>query len=178
MRMSLRECAGSALILLAALAQAAPCTLHPVAVNPVAPGRHDAFAAVGHTLRVEFRNDTGQDDVRVFPESPLTIRHLRSRRSCTIQGGVWDRDSVFLSNDERVLVVLEFSGESNHLISYSTATCRKRGDLDVSGGRWAVTPSGIVVGSHCTARDLESCQEKHTVPLKKLCSPGGEAHER
>jgi len=145
------------------------CALHNLSIDPIEPGRRDIFAGVGHTVRVEFRNDSDRDPVRVFPEPPMTIHQLDTNKSCDINGGIWVRDSVFLSEDEKLLVVLEFSGESNHLLAYNTGTCKRQGDIDVSDGRWSVNGSKITLGTGCTSRDITSCKKKRVFPVTKFC---------
>jgi hypothetical protein len=154
-------------------------TLRRLPIDPLDAASRKVFAGSGRAVRVEFTNDSNRDPVKVFPEPPLTIRQLNADTSCTIDGGVWVRDSVFLSEDEQMLVVLEFSGDLNQLIAYNTGTCKKLGQINVSGGRWAVNGSEILVGTHCATRDVHSCKKQRAIPVSKLCkSSSGDGDER
>ena len=160
--------------------EAAPgCALHNLSIDPVSSDRRDLFVGTGRFVRVEFHNQSTSDSVRVFPEPPLVVRRLDKDASCSIDGGVWQRSSVFLSQDEKVLVVLEFSGSSNRLLAYDTANCAQTGSLDVSGKHWRIEGSEIRLGSHCSGDDLANCRNKRTVSVRALChADHGEDHGR
>ena len=150
------------------------CALKNLAIEPLNPGRTDKFAGSGKDVRVEFTNYRTRTPVRVFPEPPLTVRHVPANTSCNIDGGVWARDSVFLSSDEALLLVLEFSGDSNELVAYDTNSCRKLTTVDVSNARWLVKGSTIVVATGCTSKDINACRNKKLVPMDTFCGPGKE----
>jgi hypothetical protein len=147
------------------------CTLMNLAIEPLKAGRTDKFAGSGKDVRVEFTNYRTQGPVRVFPEPPMTVRQLRANTTCNIDGGVWARNSVFLSSDEALLLVLEFSGDSNELVAYDTHSCRKLTSVDVSGARWLVKGSVILVATGCTAKDINACRNKKEVPMDAFCGP-------
>lgn len=154
-------------------------TLHRLSINPTSPENRKIFVGAGEKVRVEFKNESDHETVRVFPEPPMIVRQLAAKTNCEIDGGVWARDSVFLSADEEILVVLEFSGDLNRLVAYDTGTCRKLGDLDVSGRRWSVDGSKIKLGTQCTTRDVASCKKRREIPVNRLCNAAsGDGNER
>jgi hypothetical protein len=153
-------------------------TLHRLSIDPIRPENRRIFVGAGEKIRVEFKNESDREAVKVFPEPPMIVRQVGARTNCEIDGGVWARDSVYLSADEEILLVLEFSGDLNHLVAYDTGNCRKLGDLDVSGGRWSVIGSEIVLGTQCRTRDVASCKKKREIPVSKLCnSASGDGNE-
>jgi len=145
-------------------------SLHRLTIDPISPDRRDIFAGQGKTVRVEFHNYSDSDPVEVFPEPPLTVRRPATNTSCEIDGGVWPRDSVFLSDDEKILVVAEFSGSSAHLLAYDTGTCKIQGNIDISNARLSVSGKEITLATRCSDNDMKSCKSRRVVPASKLCS--------
>ena len=145
------------------------CALQHLEINPIAHDRKDTFVGKGRTLDIQFSNESKKEPIKVFPEPPIKVFHHQSGLHCEIDGGVWLRDGVFLSNNEALLVVLEFSGASNHLKFYSTENCSQRSDLDVSGARWKIESNKITIGRLCSDRRIESCKKRRLVDVNKLC---------
>ena len=147
------------------------CALTRVLINPIESNRTDVFVGKGKTIEVQFRNESTRPVVDVFPEPPLTVNNQASGRSCDIDGGVWVRQSVYLSRDEKMLVVQEFSGSNDHLVFYDTNTCEKRSEIDVSMALWRISKNRISVGRECSGEDMRTCRSLREFILGKLCNP-------
>ena len=122
--------------------------------------RGDAKALVGYGKRVEvrFKTESGRDDVEVFPEPPLVI--INDGHACEVDGGVWVRVSVHLSDNEDVLMVQEFSGSNDELVFYDTSTCKELRRIDVSALRWWLEGSQLLLGSSCSGKDFDTCSDR------------------
>lgn len=132
-----------------------------VQVNPVSADRSDVFVGRGESVLVEFVNESGNREVTVFPEPPITVTHNLTGTRCTIDGGVWVRDAVFLCHDEKVLIMQEFSGSNDFLTFYDTNSCAKLRSIDISNLEWGFVGPELVVGK----------VKAQKIPLKKLCDP-------
>lgn len=133
-----------------------------VQVNPISADRIDAFVGIGKSVVVEFINESGHKNVEVFPEPPITVTHSRRGTRCTIDGGVWVRNSVFLCKDENILILQEFSGSNDFLNFHDTKSCVKLRSIDVSNAKWAF------VGPHLVVKKAK----EQKIPLKNLCRSG------
>lgn len=127
------------------LAVARECALTALPINPIAADRSDFFVGISGKLELRFVNDKTAGEVTVFPEPPLLITNLASKANCAIDGGVWVRKSVFVSQDNKVLVTQEFSGSNDFLIFYNTETCQKLYEIDVSNSNWSIHGGDINV---------------------------------
>ena len=119
------------------------CRFLPVAVEPAAPGEFALYRGVLGSLSLEFRNEKRDGEVSVFPESPLVLRDVQTGKRCEIDGGVWVRNAVYLSDDARVLMLQEFSGSSDQLVFHRTTDCRRMAALDISGAQWSLRDDGL-----------------------------------
>ena len=160
-----------AMLLGTGAATACDCALQRVPVEPIASGRHDIYVGKASTLELRFHNDSAKAEVDVFPEPPLTIGHPATGATCDIDGGIWVRQAVYLSRDEKTLLVQEYSGSNDQLVMYDTATCRKTGEIDVSGARWKITADRISIGRQCSGDDIGTCQQVKQVSLDHTCKP-------
>jgi hypothetical protein len=151
---------------------AAACegALAQVQIDPVEPGRTDVFTGKGRTVEIRFTSDTGQADPDVFPEPPLVVRNLASGAECKINGGIWVRRSVWLTADERGVVVEEYSGSNDRLAVYDTASCKELSALDVSEARWQVADGQLTTGKTCTGEAVGTCKETQRQVLGKACA--------
>jgi len=147
------------------------CALTQVPINPIEPARNDIFVGKAATLELRFRNESARQGVDVFPEPPLTVHHSASGESCDIDGGIWVRRSVYLSADEKILLVQEFSGSNDQLVFYDTTTCKKRSEIDVSGARWKIANNQISIGRQCSGEDITTCRSIKQLGLDKFCNP-------
>jgi hypothetical protein len=122
------------------------------------PDLPQEFVANGDRIEVHFRSYTERADIDAFPEPPVTIVNRITNEQCIINdGGIWVRAEVYLSNDERVLLVNEFSGSGSDLISYDTSTCQQIKQMDVSDMHWSIDGADAYVGETCTGDNMSSC---------------------
>lgn len=155
-----------------ATSPAAACegALAQVQIDPIEAGRTDVFTGKGRTVELNFNSDTGQADPDVFPEPPLIVRNIASGAECRITGGIWVRRSVWLTADERGVVVEEYSGSNDRLAVYDTATCKQLSALDVSDARWQVTDGQLTTGKTCTGDTVQTCKETQRHTVGKACA--------
>jgi len=112
--------------------------------NPNGNGSHTfirEFIGNGQRIRIIFTNDQEgpEHTIKIFPEPPITLRNNQTNTVCHInEGGIWARDQVYLSQDEHYLLLSEYSGSSEDLVSYNTGTCERFQRLDVSGLDWVI----------------------------------------
>ena len=134
-----------------------------LSVNPVDPVKKDIFIGKGSNIEVIFRNESKNEVIDVFPEPPMTIRNKVGGHSCDIDGGIWVRQSVWLSNDEKTLIVQEYSGSNDFLVIYDTGTCEKLNELDVSDSLWEISGDSISISHGCYDSNIDTCPtvEKH-----------------
>jgi hypothetical protein len=131
----------------------------PVEIKPASAADSARFTGAGRDIEIEFINDSGGADVEVFPEPPLTIRSKSAAKSCQADGGIWVRKSAYLSDDERILMLQEYSGSNDALVFYDTHSCLRRFSLDISGARWQFENGGLVLGRECVTELASSCKQ-------------------
>jgi hypothetical protein len=145
---------------------ACACTLNKVEIAPVAAENGDTHHGTVGDVEIVFHNDVKDHPVTLFPEPPMTVRHLQPAGQCAVDdGGVWGRDGVWLSGDGRTLVTTESSGSAQDLVFRDTRTCAKVGQLDVAGAQWRVEGKQLVID--------EGGSKRHTkrVLLDTACRP-------
>jgi hypothetical protein len=134
-------------------------------IAPSSPGSTKDFVGGQGKVKVHFQNFNERADVEVFPEPPMTIQAGDGR--CDVDGGVWVRNSVYLSGSGRVLMVQEYSGSSDELVFYSTQTCKEELRIDVSGAKWAMSGERLLIGKGCTLDAVANCPKVVTYALDK-----------
>lgn len=145
-------------------------TFNRLAVEPVRGGS-DRFSASGKRVEVSFDNysDAPVAEVDAFPEPPVRLRDRLSGSYCEIvDGGVWARDGVYLDGLEQIVLMNEFSGSASDLVAYDTGTCEEIGRLDVSGLRWEINGSEVLLGKDCASSDLKRCSVVRSIDLNAV----------
>ena len=144
-----------------------PVDLSP-ALSPTTPDSPRIFAGEGSKIEVRFRtySEAQSADIDSFPEPPVTVLNATEKTRCTIGGGNWARKDIYLSADERYLILGEFNAASDALVSYDTKTCREIKRLDVSGKRWDLQGSAMILGSNCTGAWIEDCKSMLGINLR------------
>jgi hypothetical protein len=109
------------------------------------------FSGKAGNIEVRFLTYRNAEDADIdsFPEPPVTVINSRENTQCTIDGGNWSRKDIYLSGDERYLLLGEFDGSYDALVSYDTGTCREIKRLDVSEMRWEIQGSEARLGKNC-----------------------------
>ncbi|EQM71948.1 hypothetical protein QYE80_24015 [Pseudomonas tohonis] len=159
-----------AALTLSACAQASDCGFAPLKLvaSPEAP---TTFVGDGQHLQVRFVNenpDIAEPDS--FPEPPVVLLDKASGKSCNIEdGGIWARDPLYLSHDEKRLVTYEFSGSNGELVAYDTATCKVLHRQDITGKRASIEGEELVLGADCD--DTGNCKTHAKQPVQPFCKP-------
>lgn len=104
--------------------------LRRVALAPVAKDG-STWGGGGRRVAVTLRNDGGSKEPDIFPEPPLVVAARKGGARCTIDGGIWTRDGVWLSADETLVATLTYSGSTSELAVYRTADCAKTAEEPV-----------------------------------------------
>lgn len=151
-----------------------PCRLTRLTAQPAADRPGEFIAAQGR-LEVIFHSDSTTAPIEVFPEPPVIVTDTVRETECRIEeGGIWIRDAVYVSKLGQTLMLKEYSGSNDWLAFYRTDDCVKIAEIDVSGARWAVVESRVVVGSDCSNDDLASCRSVRSIDLDGACrAPAG-----
>ncbi len=145
---------------------ACACTLDKVEIVPMTVENGDTYHGTSGDVEIVFHNDVKDHAVTLFPEPPMTVRHLQPAAECMVDdGGVWGRDGVWLSSDGRTLATTESSGSSQDLVFRDTRTCAKLGELDVAGAQWRVEGRQLVIDGGASKRHARR------VPLDAACRP-------
>ena len=161
---------GTFAILSVTIVNAGTCTLSILPINPIAPERTDIFIGESKLIEVQFRNEKTEGNVEVFPESPFIVKNHKLNTTCFIDGGVWVRKSVFVSNNDSVVVTQEFSGSNDSLNFYDVRTCKKINEIDVSNSTWVIRESEISI-SRQDAMNKKRGERLSTYQLNESCNP-------
>lgn len=158
--------------LVASQTLACACTLQKVEITPLAAENGDTYHGTVGDVEVLFHNDVADHPVTLFPEPPMTVRHLQPASQCVVDdGGVWGRDGVWLVDDGRTLVTTESSGSSQDLVFRDTRSCAKVATLDVAGVQWRVAGRTLLLRASGAKADRR-------VPLTAACRPAVAAKPR
>jgi len=153
---------------------------HKIAVQPFADAPKQ-FVASGRYIDILFQSDSDadSDDIDSFPEPPVIVLDHEAEMECMIEeGGIWARAEVYLSDDERYMLVYEFSGSSGDLVSYDTHTCREIKRVDVSGMHWRIDGNEARLGENCTGREMTSCASFKPLDLRQFVVPAAAGDEK
>lgn len=129
------------------------------------------FIASGKQVEVHFFSYREADSVAIdsFPEPPVIVRDKTSSAQCEIDdGGIWARAEVYLSADERYVLMNEFSGSGGDLVAYDTRTCKEVGRLDVSDSHWEIRGTEARLGQNCSGADMASCASFKPLDLSRF----------
>lgn len=132
--------------LIASITSVDACTLRKVDVTPAGAENGDTYHGIASGVEVVFHNDVKDHPVTLFPEPPMTVRHLSPPNECMVRdGGVWGRDGVWVTDDGRTLVTTESSGSSEDLVFRDTSSCATVASVDVAGKRWRLDGRMLVL---------------------------------
>jgi hypothetical protein len=141
-------------------AHALSCNYRALAIEPTSATRAELYKGSGKSVEVSFKNEEFEKPVEAFPESSMKLRRLDSGSQCEIDGGIWTRNAVFLSSDERMVIAKEFSGSNEQLSFYDTKSCALKAKIDVSNRAWKVESTQLTLGKACKSDHLESCAQQ------------------
>lgn len=134
-------------------------------IAPSSPDSSKDFVGERGRVKVHFQNFNERGDVEVFPEPPMTLQVGDGR--CDVDGGIWVRNSVYLSGSGRVLMVQEYSGSADELVFYATQSCKEELRIDVSGAKWAMSGERLLIGKGCSKAAVAECPNVVTYELDK-----------
>lgn len=161
--------AAAILSALVSMSSADACTFSNLPINPISPDNTDIFLGASEIIDVRFNNEKTEGNVDVFPDSPLIITNKKTNSTCSIDGGVWVRKDVYVSDDGMVVLAHEFSGSNDFLSFYDTRSCRKIGGLDISDSTWRLGEGDISVSRPEAANGKESIKLR-MYPLSEYCT--------
>ncbi len=148
------------------------CSYRALAIEPTSAVRAELYKGSGKNVEVSFKNEEFEKPVEAFPESSMKLRRLDSGAQCEIEGGIWVRSAVFLSNDERMVIAKEFSGSNEQLSFYDTKNCKLKAKVDVSNRAWKVESTHLTLGKTCKSDQLESCAQQSAHRWLANCRAG------
>lgn len=127
------------------LSSANACTFINLPINPISPEKTDIFLGKSEIIDIKFNNEKTEGYIEVFPDSQLIVTNRKTNSTCSIDGGVWVRKDIYVSDDNMVVMAHEFSGSSDFLSFYGTRSCKKIGEIDISNSMWRVEKLNISV---------------------------------
>lgn len=130
------------------------------------------FAGKGNKIEVTFltfpNSDIAPDKTEIFDEPPVTVLNATEETLCRIDGGNWTRGRNFLSDDERYLLLTEFSGAYEALVSYDTRTCQEIKRFTLSDKRWRLDNYSVLNFESCSDELLADCAPAQTLDLREF----------
>jgi hypothetical protein len=105
------------------IAQRSNCDLRLIDVEPTNPGDYRTYSGRGKVIELVFVNDRPGKPADVFPEPAIILKNITTGEKCQIEGGIWIKDRVYLTSDEKVAGLGCYSGSSVRLQLYDTETC-------------------------------------------------------
>ncbi len=133
------------------MAHADSCRFENIEVKPMLAGKYDVFQAKTRHLDIRCSSTANDAHVDAFPEPPLQIINSKTstdtstNTQCAINGGIWVRKDVFVSQDEHILITHEYSGSNDFLMFYKTDDCSKVQEIDVSYAHWKIRANTLRV---------------------------------
>lgn len=131
------------------------CKFIKLEVRSAKPDDFSLYHASTQNLRLDFINPEPQRPTDLFPEPPLRVTSSNPKRHCDIDGGIWRKDHVYLSHDETVLALLEYSGSNSWLAFYSTDSCKSLMQIELHG-QWQLNDEQLIDQGRCACTDSES----------------------
>ena len=120
---------------------------------------------------MHFRNEDAPNPAEVFPDPLVTVKNVKTAKSCDILDGSGIRSdkSVYLDTSNRMLILYQYSGSNDFLIFYDPNTCQKLTEIDVSGKSWEISGDRISTHQYCMGNDLTPCPTIQEFKLDNRC---------
>ena len=151
---------------LTSCAGASTCSFTKIDINAADTHKNDIFSGSSGHIEIRLNSEMNDSLVELFPEPPLTIINKKTQTQCNINGGVWVRNSVFVSSNRSTLATYEFSGSSGSLNFYDTTTCKMIATVDTSDYTWELTSSNLKM-----VRMGSKTKEKINYKINSACKP-------
>lgn len=127
-----------------ALSSAYACTFNKLDITPLNQEGDTVYIGKSDSIEIRFNNEKTDGSVEVFPEVPLTIINHKTNMQCEIKdGGIWVRDTVFLSDDKKMLLTREYSGSNSSLVFHNMNTCKKEAEISLPTLNWSLKKNAI-----------------------------------
>ena len=154
---------------IASISSANACTFINLPINPISPEKIDTFLGESEVIDIKFNNEKTEGKIEVFPDSPLIVTNKKTNSTCSIDGGVWVRKDVYVSDDNTVIMAHEFSGSNDFLSFYATQSCKKIGEIDISNSMWTVEKLRISVSKQGATNGKKPIKPR-IYSLSKYCT--------
>lgn len=157
-----------------AIAQYDKCDLHRVSVQPMLPLTSKQYKADGKVFALMFESgEITENGNVIFPDPLLTIKNLRTFKSCQItEGGIWINNAVYLTSNEAVIGLGWYSGSSLGLDLFSTDTCQRISSTPGLSG-YKIEADRIISSGGCEPLDkknnIASCYPSVVQKLTATC---------
>lgn len=151
------------------ISSANACTFINLPINPISPDKIDTFLGKSEIIDIKFNNEKTEGNIEVFPDSPLIVTNRKTNSTCSIDGGVWVRKDIYVSDDNMVIMAHEFSGSNDILSFYGTQTCKKTGEIDISNSTWKLEKLNISVSKQGVTNSKKPINPR-IYPLTKYCT--------
>jgi hypothetical protein len=151
------------------ISSANACTFINLPITPLSPEKIDTFLGITEIIDVRFNNEKTEGNIEVFPDSPLIITNRKTNSACSIDGGVWVRKDIYVSDDSTVILAHEFSGSNDFLTFYDARDCKKIGEIDISNSVWRVGKLNISVTNQKAANNKKVLKPR-MYSLTKYCT--------
>lgn len=158
-----------------AIPTAKACTFINVAINPQTPEITNSYVGGNESIEIKFNNEITEGNIEVFPDSALAVSHKKQNLACLIEGGVWVRKDVYVSDDNMTILAHEFSGSYDALNFYDASNCKKIGEIDISDATWKLDGANLYVSRYQTASRQKSTRTR-IFPLANYCKKLDQRH--
>lgn len=146
------------------------CTFINLPINPISPEKIDTFLGKSEFVDIKFNNEKTEGNIEVFPDSPLIVTNKKTNSTCSIDGGVWVRKDIYVSDDNAIIMAHEFSGSNDFLSFFDTRSCKKTGEINISNSMWRVEKLNNISVSKQGAIKGKKPIKPHIYPLTKYCT--------
>jgi len=158
-----------------------------------APEAPRVFVGKGEKIDVRFQVHSNENsaDITLFPNAPVTMANSEEKWQCEINAGGWVREIIYLSGDERTLLLGRLddaatipmayppqagktAGEAARgltLVSYDIGACREIKQVDVSENHWDIEGDTVRIGENCGDDGIGSCATIIRVNLQEFLAP-------
>lgn len=150
------------------VSSASACAFINIPINPISPEKIDTFLGSSENIEIRFDNEKLDGSIEVFPDSSLNVTNKRENTSCSVEGGVWVRKDVYVSDDNGTVLAHEFSGSNDFLNFYDTRRCGKIGSIDISNSTWKLEKLNVYVfRKNAKGKNIK---KPRIYPLAKYCT--------
>lgn len=98
-----------------------------IAIKPMQNGSFENYIGKGANFELTFVTPNQKKPITSFPEPPFYIHNLVTEQSCKggEKGGIWEKNSVYVTKNARLLILGSYSGSNKALEFYDIKTCEQ-----------------------------------------------------